>query len=199
MTVMQWLEKGYQERDDWRGGNLGDWGASSGRMQSALDESLVFRAGPASVADPVQGAVIANQISDPTLRTLALVLLAPYEKDKQQARRWVLSAEQALSALPDSLRKLQLMTAIIKSELRMDDAETARKMLPSTFALGERIYHGDHEHPEKPAYAMAGAAVGTSSGAVKGGTPTDPTLFDTTRKPVYSSTAHTRSVMVWKW
>jgi len=135
-----------------------DGTASPARMQIAVDRASVFRASQLAQGEPDEALKVANQIADPALRTLALVLLAPAEKDKPQAEQWMLSGNEALNTMKDDLLKLQLMTAIIKSDLSMGETDSARIMLPTAFALGQRIYAADHQrYPEKAAYETDGA------------------------------------------
>jgi hypothetical protein len=135
-----------------------DGTASPARMQIAVDKSLVFRVSQLAQGEPDQALRLTNQIADPALRTLALVLLAPAEKDEQQAKQWMLNGNEALSTMGDNVLKLRLMTAIIKSDLSMGETKSARIMLPTAFALGQRMYSADQQqHPDKPAYLTDGA------------------------------------------
>jgi hypothetical protein len=132
--------------------------ASQSRMRAVLNESLVFRVSQLAEAQPDRALDVASEVTDPTLRTLALVLVAPYESDQQRAKQWMLSGKETLSAMGDNLLKLQLMTALIKSEVGIGEAESACMMLSPGFALGQRLYETDRmQHPDKPAYLTDGA------------------------------------------
>lgn len=135
-----------------------DGTASTGRMQTALDKSLVFRVSQMAQAEPDHAFNLANEVTDHTLRTLALVLVVPYERDKQRAKQWMQRGKETLSTMDDGLLKLQLMTALIKSEVGISESESARMVLPPAFALGQCVYETDrNQHPDKPAYLTDGA------------------------------------------
>jgi hypothetical protein len=148
--------------------------ASNERMRAALDASLVFHVSRTGEHDSVQAIQLADQISDPILKALAFVLIAPYEKNKSNATNWLEAGKKDLNSLPNKLTKLQLMTAIIKSEIRMDEMADADRMLADALSLGEQLYETDrHEHPDEPSYLISGgdnlAQLAYAAAEIRGG------------------------------
>lgn len=132
--------------------------APNERMRATLDASLVFQASRVGESDSVQAIQLADQISDPVLKVLALVLIAPYEKNKSKATKWLEAGEEELNSVSNNLEKLQLMTAIIKSEIRMGDLAGAGRMVDDALSLGEQLYETDrHAHPDELGYLITGA------------------------------------------
>jgi hypothetical protein len=128
---------------------------SDQRMRSAQEEHAVFRVSQLAGEKPSEALHVAQQISDPTLRRMALVLLAPsyMSINSRQAESWLAAANDSLSSMPDSLRKLQLLTETLKSYVRTNRADAARVLLPGALNLGEKLYEKDaKQNPNQPAY-----------------------------------------------
>jgi hypothetical protein len=85
------------------------------------------------------------QISDPILRSVALVSAAPaYAKlDASQSDAWVSGAEKQLNSLPPDLNKLRLMIALVKVSIANGNREEAQQQIGKAYDFGEEIFEED--------------------------------------------------------
>jgi hypothetical protein len=119
--------------------------ASNAELQAALNQSRLMRAQQLSANDPKAAVQLAQQITDPELRSVALVSAAPaYEKlDAGQADAWVSGAKEQLNSMPAGVNKLRLMIALIKVNIANDDEENAKQQTGRAYDLGEEIFEED--------------------------------------------------------
>jgi hypothetical protein len=119
--------------------------ASDTELQGALDAHRLMQSQQLSETDPKAAAQLAMQISDPVLRSVALVTAAPTyaTSDASQAGAWVSGARQQLNSLPPSLGKLQLMIALIKVSIANGHREEAQQQIGKAYDFGEELFEGD--------------------------------------------------------
>jgi hypothetical protein len=119
--------------------------ASNPELQAALDSHRLMQAQLLSGSDPKAAAQLAMEITDPVLRSVALVSAAPtYTKlDASQADTWVSGARQQLNSLPPTLNKLRLTIALIKVSLANGDREAAQQQIGKAYDFGEELFEED--------------------------------------------------------
>jgi hypothetical protein len=119
--------------------------ASDPELQAALDAHRLIQSQQLSERDPKAAAQLAQQITDPALRSVALVTAAPtYAKlDADQAGAWVSGARQQLNSLAPSVKKLRLMIALIKVSIANGNREDARQQASKAYDLGEELFEDD--------------------------------------------------------
>ena len=112
------------------------------RMRRVLDESRLFHARELARSNPQQALRMAEQITDPGLKPIALVVLAPYfsSTDADRARAWMQSGKQAFSKAVDGKLKLRLATALASAYLEEHDPGQAEGFIEQAFHLGVSLF-----------------------------------------------------------
>jgi len=121
--------------------------ATDAELQSAIDRSRLMQAQRLAQTDPKAAAQLAQQITDPGLRSTALVSSAPAfaEVDATQAEAWVSGARKQLDTMPADIYKLQLMIALSKFSIAKGNRDDARQEISRAYDLGEELFQEDME------------------------------------------------------
>jgi hypothetical protein len=119
--------------------------ATDAELQAALDTHRLMQSQQLAEKDPKAAAQLALQITDPALRSVALVSAAPtYAKvDPSQSESWVSGAREQLNSLPPGIKKLRLMIALIKVSIANGNREDARQQATKVYDLGEELFEED--------------------------------------------------------
>jgi hypothetical protein len=143
----------------WTGSVSLEGTADSARMQARADESRVFRVQTLAAAAPKDALVVAKQISDPDLRGVALVSLAPaYAKvDAAEADSWLAEAKSRLETISENPKKLRLMAVLVQAQVALGRYAEALPLIQQGFDLGEAVFLQDfREHPDQLVDSVAG-------------------------------------------
>jgi len=135
--------------------------ADSARMRLKQDESRVFAVREAAESDPKGALAVANTISDPDLRTIALVWLAPaYAKvNAGESDSWLSEAKAKVPAITEDGKRLQLLAALVRTLANSGHYVDAQPLIGQAFDLGEAVASRDwQDHPESLADSVAGSS-----------------------------------------
>ncbi|HLI62820.1 MAG TPA: hypothetical protein VKV05_05440 [Terriglobales bacterium] len=121
--------------------------ASNAALQAALNAHWLMQSQQQSVTDPSTAAQVAMQITDPVMRSVALVSTAPAYSalDAAKADDWVSAARQQLTDLPPSVNKLRLEIALAKVDIANGRRPEAQAEVARAYDFGGELFQEDVE------------------------------------------------------
>lgn len=133
--------------------------AANPRMRRVLEESRLFHAQELARSNPQQALRMAEQITDPDLKAIALVGLAPEfsSTDAHRAQAWLETGKEALLKTADQKLKLRLATALSSAYLEEHDPGKADGFIEQAFHLGVSLFTTSFKnHPQQFPYLATG-------------------------------------------
>lgn len=127
-----------------------------GEQSYGLEQGRAQAAGELAQTNPEAALLLAQSISNPTLRAVALANIANTigPSAPSRARALERSIDDSLATLKDGEDRLLALSALVRAAAAAGDVPASREALNKCFALGVELFEEDVDaHPEKSTYA----------------------------------------------